>query len=229
MADDSQEALAQAVMAAGVADARLIRALRDIPRASFVPEEHAGRAYEDGPIPIAHGQVTTQPSLSAAMVEALELTGAEVVLEVGSGLGFQTALLARLAEFVWSVERWPDLADSAAANLEAQGLENARVVVGDGSAGLREHAPFDSIIVSAAFPEVPEPLAEQLGPRGRLVQPIGPGGSEDVVLFEKRGGALSRRRTVTGAHFVPLRGRHGYGEGEDGAGTAAQSVPRRTP
>lgn len=210
MAERTQEDLAQAVLSAGVADVRLMRALREVPRAGFVPEPQAGRAYEDVPIPIPHDQVTTQPSLSARMIEALELAGAEEVLEVGTGHGFQTALLARLARAVWSVERWADLAEAARESLAAHGAGNAQVVVGDGSEGLREHAPYDAIIVSAAFPEVPGPLADQLGPRGRLVQPIGPGGAEEVVLFEKRGGALSRRRTVGGANFVRLYGRHGY-------------------
>lgn len=210
MPGGGQERLVQAVVAAGVADARVVRALREVPRAKFVPESHAAKAYTDVPIPIPHGQVTTQPSLSARMIEALELTGAEEVLEVGTGHGFQTALLARLGASVWSVERWPDLADRATENLVRQGVANAEVVVGDGSGGLPEHAPYDAIIVSAAHPEVPQPLVDQLDPRGRLVQPIGPGGAEDVVLFEKRGGVLSRRRTVSGAHFVPLYGRHGF-------------------
>jgi protein-L-isoaspartate(D-aspartate) O-methyltransferase len=144
------------------------------------------------------------------MVEALSLSGSEHVLEVGTGYGFQTAVLARLAALVWSVERWPDLAEAARANLARQGVENAQVVVGDGSQGLIEHGPFDAILVSAAFPHVPAPLAAQLADDGRLVQPIGPGGQELVVVFEATPDGLAPRQTVTGAHFVRLVGKHGF-------------------
>ncbi len=154
--------------------------------------------------------MTTQPSLVAKMIEALALTGEERVLEVGTGYGWQTALLARLAREVWSIERRPDLAETARENLARHGVENATVVVGDGTEGLAAQSPFDAILVSAAFPEVPEPLADQLVADGRLVQPIGPGGSEEVVLFERRPEGLVARRTITGAHFVRLVGRHGY-------------------
>jgi protein-L-isoaspartate(D-aspartate) O-methyltransferase len=145
----------------------------------------------------------------ALMVEALSLAGSERVLEIGTGHGFQTALLARLAAFVWSVERWPDLAATARRNLAREGFENVDVVVGDGSEGLVRHAPFDAILVSAAFTRVPQPLSDQLVPGGRLLQPIGPGGNEDVILFEREPEQLVPRRTVIGAHFVELRGRHG--------------------
>ena len=184
--------------------------MREVPRAGFVPPELADRAYEDGPLPIPHGQVTTQPSLSAKMVEALGLTGSERVLEVGAGYGFQTALLASLSGFVWSVERFSDVAGAARDNLARHGVKNVEVVEGDGTKGLLEHAPYDAILVSAAFTRVPPPLVEQLAPRGRLVQPIGPGGSEEVMLFEKGPEGLARRRTVTGAHFVRLYGAHAF-------------------
>jgi protein-L-isoaspartate(D-aspartate) O-methyltransferase len=202
--------LAEAARAAGVRDARVLEALRSVPRAGFVPAELAARAYLDEPLPIPHSQVTTQPSLAAKMVEALELAGSERVLEVGTGHGFQSALLAQLAGLVWSVERWEDLAATARANLARHGVENVAVVVGDGSLGLPEHAPYDAVLVSAACPRVPAPLVQQLAQGGRLVQPIGRGGNEEVLLFEKRGEGLLLRRLVTGAHFVPLYGRHGF-------------------
>ncbi len=201
------------VIALGVRDPMVLRALRQVPRAEFVPPDRVGDAYVDAPIPIPHGQVTTQPSLVAKMVEALGLPGRGRVLEVGTGLGFQTAVLARLADFVWSIERWPDIARVARENLERHGTRNVEVVEGDGTAGLPEHAPYDAIIVSAAYPEVPEPLAEQLATGGALVQPIGPGGDEDVVLFEKEPEGLVRRRVVSGASFVKLYGAHGFAEG----------------
>jgi len=202
--------LVAAARAEGVRDARLLAAIRDVPRADFVPPALAEGAYEDRPLPIAHGQVTTQPSLVARMVEALGIRGEERVLEIGTGFGWQTALLARLADFVWSVERWPDLADEARARVERAGARNVEVVVGDGSGGLPEHAPYDAILVAAAFPTVPPTLAAQLADGGRLVQPLGPGGAEEVVLFERADELLERRRLVALAHFVRLVGRHGF-------------------
>ncbi|GLY80299.1 protein-L-isoaspartate(D-aspartate) O-methyltransferase [Actinoallomurus iriomotensis] len=204
------EDLVRAVRAAGIRDERVIEALRTTPRAAFVPADQVGRAYDDVPIPIGHGQVTTQPSLSARMIEGLRLDGREHVLEIGTGLGFQTALLARLAGDVVSVEYRPDLARRARRNLARLGVANVEPRVGDGSGGVPEHAPYDAVIVSAAYPEVPAPLAEQLRPGGRLVQPIGPGGREDVVLFERTATGLERRSTLIPACFVRLHGRYGF-------------------
>jgi protein-L-isoaspartate(D-aspartate) O-methyltransferase len=204
------EALARAIATSGVRDPRLLDALRGVPRAGFVPPELPERAYVDRPLPIPHGQVTTQPSLSAKMIEALSLTGHEHVLEIGTGYGFQTALLARLSRFVWSVERFPDVAATARQNLARHGIENVEVVPGDGTRGFSEHAPYDAILVSAAFTSVPPPLTEQLEVGGRLVQPIGSGGEEVVVLFEKGPEGLERRHSVTGAHFVRLYGTHAF-------------------
>jgi protein-L-isoaspartate(D-aspartate) O-methyltransferase len=203
--------LAAAAYVAGVRDERVLEAMAAVPRAAFVPDAEVTAAQRDRPIEIACGQVTTQPSLVAAMVEALELEGTERVLEVGAGLGYEAAVLARLAGEVWSVERWPQLAEAAAENLRAQGVENAHVVTGDGSRGLPDHAPFDAVVVAAAFPRVPPPLAAQLAPGGRLVQPIGPGGAEDVILFRRRAdGGLVRMRSLTKARFVRLCGLHGF-------------------
>jgi protein-L-isoaspartate(D-aspartate) O-methyltransferase len=146
------------------------------------------------------------------MIGALDVGANDVVLEVGTGFGFQTALLAHLGRFVHTIERWTDLADVARGNLERAGIKNVSVVVGDGSAGLSERAPFDRILVSAAFPHVPEPLANQLVDGGRLVQPIGTGGYDEVIAFEKRDGRLNQDRHVTPAHFVRLYGAHGFEE-----------------
>jgi protein-L-isoaspartate(D-aspartate) O-methyltransferase len=203
--------LVDTLTAAGIRDRRLLEAFRAVPRAEFVPHQSRERADEDVPLPIPHGQVTTQPSLIARMVEALALRGGERVLEIGTGYGFQTALLAALAGEVWSVERWEDVADCARTNLTARGIDNAHVVVGDGTLGLPEQSPFDAIVVAAAFPEVPPPLAEQLADAGRLVQPIGLGGREEVTLFLRDGERLRRAGVLTGAHFVRLIGEHGFG------------------
>ena len=208
---EAAAALVEAARRSGVRDARVLAALRAVPRSAYVPPAQARLAYEDTPVPIPHRQVTTQPSLVARMIEGLALRGAERVLEVGTGYGYQTALLARLAREVCSVERWPDLAASAAANLAGQGVANAHVVVGDGGEGLPEQAPFDAVVVSAAFPEVPPPRAAQRALGGRLVQPIGHGGHERVMLFENRTGTgVEAVRMLSGAHFVPLYGRHGF-------------------
>src|SRR5215218_1592120 len=210
------EDLMTALVGAGVRDARVLAAFEAVPRAAFVPAALRDRAGVDEPIPIARQQVTTQPSLIARILEALALGGDETILEIGTGLGFQAALLAQLGRFVWSVERWEDLAAAAQLNLRDAGVANARVIVGDGSRGLPEHAPYDAIVVAAAFPEVPPPLVDQLAVGGRLVQPIGPGGNEDVVLFGKLERGLERIASITGAHFVRLYGDHGYGDFDAG-------------
>jgi protein-L-isoaspartate(D-aspartate) O-methyltransferase len=204
------EDLVRAAVTTGTRDPGLLAALRAVPRADFVPLELADQAYLDRPLPIPHDQVTTQPSLVAKMIEALGLTGSGRVLEVGTGYGFQTALLAQLSTSVYSVERFPDVAETARDNLTRHGVANVEVVVGDGTIGLPEHAPYDAILVSAAFPLVPPPLAEQLAPGGRLVQPVGPGGEEEVILFEKGPRGLVPRQNITGAHFVRLYGAHAF-------------------
>jgi protein-L-isoaspartate(D-aspartate) O-methyltransferase len=197
-------ALVEAVRRAGVCDPRVIEAVRVVPRERFVPGEWVELANADEPVPIGHGQVTTQPSLVAQMVEALELSGNEQVLEVGTGLGYQAAILGTLSRTVYSIERLPGLAARARDNLKAAGIDNVVVLVGDGALGLRSHAPYDAIVVSAASPSVPPALVEQLAEDGRLVQPMGRGGDETVTKFRKRHGRLVRTGAVVRARFVPL-------------------------
>lgn len=204
------ERLAEAARAVGVDDPRVLDAMRTVRRAAFVPPEYVDFAYDDEPIPIPHEQVTTQPSLSATMVQALRLTGDEHVLEIGTGYGYQTALLAGLAAFVTSIELWSDLAAQAHRNLVAEGIHNVEVVAGDGTEGVPARAPYDAVLVSAAFPQVPRPLVDQLRPGGRLVQPIGPGGEDQVILFERTPEGLVERERLVPARFVRLYGRHGY-------------------
>jgi protein-L-isoaspartate(D-aspartate) O-methyltransferase len=209
---EGPERLVEASWASGVRDQRVLNAFRRVPRADFVPPEWVGQAYSDRPIPIPHGQVTTQPSLVAQMVAALGLRGKEHVLEVGTGLGFQTAILAVLAAQVFSIERFPDLAAWAERNLGEAGIENVTVVVGDGTLGLPDAAPFDAIVVSAAAPHVPEPLVEQLANGGRIAHPVGFGGDEIVNAHLKDGDRLVLEATVTPAHFVRLVGAYGLAE-----------------
>jgi protein-L-isoaspartate(D-aspartate) O-methyltransferase len=210
----SPEDLVRVLRAEGVQDRRVLAGFRAVPRAGFVPPAAAGHAYLDVPIRIPHGQVTTQPSLIAAMVAALGLTGTERVLEVGTGLGFQTAILAMLARQVVSVERFADLAEQARANLAAAGLGRVTVVVGDGTLGVPEHAPYHAIVVAAASPRVPAPLIEQLASGGRLVHPVGSGGREQVTAFHKEAGRLIADTQLTPARFVPLIGLHGVSNRE---------------
>jgi protein-L-isoaspartate(D-aspartate) O-methyltransferase len=212
----SPDDLVRVLRAKGVRDRRVLDAFRQVPRTRFVPPAAAGQAYLDEPIRIPSGQVTTQPSLIARMVAALGLTGTERVLEVGTGLGFQTAILARLAGEVVSVERFPALATQARANLAAAGLRRVTVVVGDGTLGVPDHAPYHAIVVSAASPRVPAPLVEQLAAGGRLVQPVGPGGREQVTAFHKEGDRLVADAWLTPAYFVPLVGAHGIRSREGG-------------
>jgi protein-L-isoaspartate(D-aspartate) O-methyltransferase len=202
--------LVRAARRAGVADERVLAAIAATPRTALVPAGYAAEAYADRPLPIAHGQVTTQPSLSAVMIAGLGLTGTENVLEIGTGYGYQTALLCRLSAAVVSVEWWPDIAARARDNLRAQNIRNVLVITGDGTQGYAAAAPYDAVLVSAAFPQVPPPLVSQLRAGGRLVQPVGPGGREEVVLFERRQARLTRQRALTWASFVPLHGRFGY-------------------
>ncbi|HEV3498247.1 MAG TPA: protein-L-isoaspartate(D-aspartate) O-methyltransferase [Actinomycetes bacterium] len=213
----SPEDLVRALRAEGIGDRRVLAAFSRVPRARFVPPTAAGQAYLDEPIRIPHGQVTTQPSLIATMVSALALTGSERVLEVGTGLGFQTAILARLAGEVVSVERFPALAEGARANLAAAGLGHITVVVGDGTLGVPDRAPYQAIVVAAAAPHVPRPLVEQLEPGGRLVHPVGSGGREQVIRFLKQADRLVADRELVLARFVPLVGAHGA-SGQEGPG-----------
>lgn len=196
--------LASAARAIGVRDPRVLAAVASVPRERFVPPEVAERAYADHPLPLPCWQTTSQPSLVALMLEALELSGAETVLEVGTGYGYQTALLARLARAVYSVEYWEELADAARANLRAAAVTNATVGTGDGTRGWPRHAPYGGIVVSAATAAVPAALADQLADRGRLVLPLGGPDGQVVTVFTKTGGRLRRVRGLTLAMFVPL-------------------------
>lgn len=200
----SESAQVTAARRAGVTDPRVLDAVAAVPRDRFVPPASRREARLDRPVRIGEGQTTSQPSLIAVMLEALELTGDEKVLEVGTGFGYQTALLAHLAAEVHSIERFAALADAARENLAGCGLDDVDLVVGDGTRGLPAHAPYDAIVVSAAAVELPPALGEQLVDGGRLVAPVGPSGAQAVHLYERRGDVLVVRRRLTAVRFVPL-------------------------
>lgn len=199
--------LASVLAAKGIRDERVLEVFRQTDRSRFVPPEAARRAGRDRPIPLPDRQVTTQPSRIARMLEALSLRGHERVLEVGAGYGYATALLSQLARRVVALERLPSLYKVARRNLEA--YENTVVVLADGSEGYPAAAPYDAILVSAAAPEPPAPLVEQLLEGGRLVLPIPLAGRGEVVLFRRTREGFERERLVLAGRFVPLVGRYG--------------------
>lgn len=199
----TQEGLARLVERDGVSD-RIVAAFREVDRQDFVPDDQRPIAYEDRPVGLPKRQTTSQPSLIARMIDAVEPKPSDRALEVGTGFGFQTALLARLVARVYSIERHEELARGARTNLERVGVDGVEVVVGDGWKGLPEQAPFDVIIVSAAAEGLPEDLADQLAEGGRMVIPLAGMFGDTVTTFVKRHGVVKRGRVVTPARFVPL-------------------------
>jgi len=196
----------------GVRDLAVLHAVRQVPRHLFVPESVRHRAYDDAALPIGAGQTISQPYVQARYLELIGLTGRERVLEVGTGSGYQTALLAVLTETVFSVERLPALAASARTALESAGIRNATVLVGDGTLGWRPFAPYDAILVAAASPEIPEPLVEQLAPGGRMVIPLGDRDTQSLTLVRRDPAAGVRITTLGDVRFVPLVGKHGFND-----------------
>ncbi len=193
----------------GIRDERVLDAMLRIPRHEFVAEEYKSQAYEDHPIPIGESQTISQPFIVAASLQALNLQGTESVLEVGTGSGYQTALLATLARMVYSIERHATLAASSEAALNRLAISNVKIVVADGSYGLAEFAPYDGILVSAAAPAIPCNLFEQLAEGGRMVIPVGPQHSQELQLVRKRAG-MQVTEVIEGCRFVPLIGAGGY-------------------
>ncbi|HSL64392.1 MAG TPA: protein-L-isoaspartate(D-aspartate) O-methyltransferase [Gaiellaceae bacterium] len=194
-----------------IEDERVLAAMRAVPRELFVPGELRRRAYEDAALPIGAGQTISQPYMVAAICQALSLHGGERVLDVGTGSGYQAAVLAELASEVHTIERVPELAERARAVLVAAGYGRVQVHVGDGTLGLPDAAPFDAIAVAAAAPGIPDPLYEQLGPRGRLVIPVGTRHGQELELVVRSPEGPATVRTVP-CRFVPLLGEEGFSE-----------------
>ncbi|HUR93394.1 MAG TPA: protein-L-isoaspartate(D-aspartate) O-methyltransferase [Gemmatimonadales bacterium] len=201
--------LVETLQEKGIRNLAVLRAIGTVPRHLFVPESVRHRAYDDAALPIGGGQTISQPWVQARYLELAALSGRERVLEVGAGSGYQTALLALLADAVFAVERIPALAQGARAALEGAGLRNVTVLVGDGTLGWRPFAPYDAILVAAASPEIPAPLVEQLAPTGRLIIPLGDRHTQ-VLTVAQRVGDEVRTSTVADVRFVPLLGEFGF-------------------
>ncbi len=193
-----------------ITDERVLTAMSTVPRHRFVPDDMRQLAYADGPVRLDKGQTISQPYIVALMAQLLELKGEETVLEIGTGSGYQAAVLSMLAAQVYSLERIPELARPASEKLRELGYDNVEVLERDGSNGLPEHAPYPAIVVTAAAPKPPEPLKEQLAAGGRLVVPVGSQEGQTMERWRKgKGGAFSHERIAPVA-FVPLRGEHGW-------------------
>jgi protein-L-isoaspartate(D-aspartate) O-methyltransferase len=201
--------LVETLQRKGVRDLAVLHAVRQVPRHLFVPESVRHRAYDDAALPIGSSQTISQPWVQARYLELLSLTGRERVLEIGTGSGYQTALLAMLCDAVFSVERIPGLAQRAREALQASRIRNVTVLVGDGTLGWRPFAPYDAILVAAASPEIPTPLVEQLAPGGRMVIPLGDRANQTLTLVRREGDEL-RITTVADVRFVPLLGEFGF-------------------
>jgi len=195
----------------GIKDPRVIAAMKKVPRHLFVSEPLRSQAYEDHPLLIEEKQTISQPYIVALMTESLRLTGHEEVLEIGTGSGYQTAILAELADKVFTIERIPLLAEKARKRLEELGYKNIVYRIGDGSLGWPEEAPFDGILVSAAAPSIPQPLIDQLAMGGRLIIPVGDRLSQELVLVERVPEGI-RKSFLGGVRFVDLIGKWGWSE-----------------
>jgi protein-L-isoaspartate(D-aspartate) O-methyltransferase len=212
-----RRALVERIHDRGITDLDLLRIFEQVPRHLFVPEAVWHRAYEDAPIPIGFGQTASQPSLQALYMQLLGIRRGDKVLEVGTGSGYQTAVLAQLSDRVYSIERIRELSTRARAALDGMRISNVALLVGDGTIGWSRYAPYDAILVAAGSPEIPQPLADQLADGGRMLVPVGTREAQRLVLVTRHGDALEER-PVLDCTFVPLLGRFGWAdEGQRGS------------
>ncbi len=199
----AQQMVESQLRSRGIRDARVLHAMAHVPRHEFVPPEFRHQAYEDRPLPIGKGQTISQPYIVAIMLEAVDLSASDVVLEVGTGSGYLTALLAELCRYVYSLELHASLAVQARATLQRLGYGNTAITVGDGAQGLPQHAPFHAVIVSAAATEVPRPLFDQLSEGGRMIMPVGLPEAQQLQFIRKQAGNPIVT-VLEGVRFVPL-------------------------
>ena len=197
----------------GIRDLAVLHAFEQTPRHQFVPTGLRHRAYEDSALPIGNGQTISQPSIHARYLELLALNGRERVLEVGTGSGYQTVLLGHLVEQVFTIERIPALYQQAREAIQRSGIGNVSMLLGDGTLGWREYAPYDAILVSAGAPSVPEPLLAQIAEGGRMLVPIGTKDEQRLVVYRRVNGQLEHK-DVAPVRFVPLVGHHGWDKNE---------------
>ena len=207
-----RQQMVQLLIQRGIKDQRVLDAFRKVPRHLFLDEALRPQGYSDYPLPIGEKQTISQPYMVAIMTESLQLTGSESVLEVGTGSGYQAAILAELADMVFTIERIPALAKRARKVLDQLKYPNVVVRVGDGTEGWRDEAPFDAIIVTAAAPDAPDPLLKQLASGGRLVMPIGDENMQELMVYIKEGEDRYREENYGGCRFVKLIGAHGWSE-----------------
>jgi protein-L-isoaspartate(D-aspartate) O-methyltransferase len=206
--------VAQQLRRRGIRDERVLEAMATTPREAFVPGVPSSLAYDDRALPIDAGQTISQPYMVARMTELLRIEPGDRILEIGTGSGYQAAVLARLGAQVTSIERLPDLAEAARDRLRSVGIDNVDLRVGDGSNGEPDGAPWDGIVVTAAAPSIPDPLREQLADGARLVIPVGPRYQQDLIVVERRGAADWSEWSDGAVVFVPLVGEGGWSEGD---------------
>jgi protein-L-isoaspartate(D-aspartate) O-methyltransferase len=208
-----QEMVRTQIVTRGITDQRVLATMNKVPREEFVPEQLRSASYLDGPVPIGHEQTISQPYIAAFMTEQLRLQPKDRVLEIGTGSGYQAAVLAELVAEVYSIEIVEPLAKTAEATLQRLGYKNVKIKAGDGYQGWPEHAPFDAIIVTCAPGHVPQPLIDQLKEGGRMIIPVGGFGDQELYLLEKKNGELERR-AVLPVRFVPMTGEGSKKSGE---------------
>ena len=208
-AEERRRMVERQIEARGIHDTRVLAAMREIPRHLFIPPPYDQKAYDDNPLPIGGGQTISQPYIVALMTALLHPESSDNVLEIGAGSGYQAAILSQLVRRLTTMERVPEVATLARNNLKLLGIGNAEVLEGDGSLGYPQNAPYDGIMVTAAAPEIPQALTDQLAEGGRLVAPVGGRDIQELVVLEKRGGRLIPEYHG-GVRFVPLIGRHGW-------------------
>ncbi len=209
-ADERLHMVLRQIKLRGVSDPRILSAMREVPRHLFIPPPHDQAAYDDCPLPIGNGQTISQPYIVALMTELVQTHSGDHVLEIGAGCGYQAAVLSMLVHQVTTIERIPAVADLARKNIAALHYDNVEVIVGDGTLGYPQHAPFNGIIITASAPAIPAPLIDQLADNGRLVIPVGSRDIQDLVVLHKQGAAITQEHHG-GVRFVPLIGEHGWG------------------
>lgn len=195
----------------GIRDERVLHAMEIVPRHEFVPWQLQREAYQDSPVPIGEGQTISQPYMVGDMLQALRLGPEDRVLEVGTGTGYEAAVMSRIVQEVYTIERFASLAEAAKKIFERLGYTNIHVIIGDGSRGYPEAAPYDAIIVAAAAPQLPEALLQQLSDGGRMIVPVGPSDLQQLLLVSKHDGEI-QTKALDACRFVPLVGEHGYAE-----------------